>query len=624
MNVVMCLLAAMLSSGNAEFDQVAREGAEKVALHRVEAQLIERGPGKGRLSEMMLKESARFARAEDAKACCRELYASLLAEILTAEKAKIDLRLGLPQSEGVVELKQARVDEALQKFDSYYAAERQAACETQAQMIAGAVKPTETEVETKNEATLRKEMTDKVAAQQKTPVFEENLKYISETIVDPVIASAKKELKRQSEYLTRTKCDAYAPSVLGKEIEANLRKDVDERRRKASDPSQSWGVFESTLKQTLPEAVEHRVINHVVKMVDDIPVEVEAETILKTIQKDPLAHQKAEESEVLFRGAFAAQVLEGAEAKATAEAPLKEQKEFSEYVRARLASPELVRAVDARIRRDVLPKWRVVRAEVAQTESERLWPTLLNHTWYPSAELADQMAARSDYGVAVKKWRDEPQLVELAQANKGQPLMEETAKHADDSIAVAFDLARSAISAQNALIDEAEPSVLSEAKDRKSSFWRATPDLNAIIGLLTEAVETRWNEKRLTTLWGDGERPANAEEQHTELFPSVKRRIELVARLILEEMEKPEPEPEQKPQPEQPEEPTESDQQSEQEPQMLMYSIVVERKGDEVTVKLEQGKSTVAEKNAKAKMSDYQEAMKYVSDKLGIDILKLK
>ena len=201
--------------------------------------------------------------------------------------------------------------------------------------------------------------------------------------------------------------------------------------------------------------------------------------------------------------------------------------------------------------------------------------------------------------------------------------MEETAADADKSVLAAFDLARNAIAAQNAIIGEVEPSVLGEAKDRKSSFWRSTPDLKAIVGMLTEAVERKWGEKRLGTLWGDGERPANAADQHAALFPSVKKRIELVARSILEEMEKPEPEPEKKPEPEEkPEDPSESDQQSEE--QLMMFSIVVERTGDQVKVKLEQGKSTVAEKSAKAKMHDYQGAMKYVSDKLGSDILKLK
>ena len=223
----------------------------------------------------------------------------------------------------------------------------------------------------------------------------------------------------------------------------------------------------------------------------------------------------------------------------------------------------------------------------------------------------------------MKAWRTAPELEALAKADGGKPVMEETAADADRSVSAAFDLARNAIAAQNAIIGEVEPSVLGEAKDRKSSFWRSTPDLKAVIGMLTEAVEEKWDEKRVAILWGDGERPANAADQHAALFPSVKKRIELVARSILEEMEKPEPEPEKKPEPEEPpEDPSESDQESEE--QLMMYSIIVKREGDQVTVKLEQGKSTVAERSAKAKMSDYQGAMKYVSDKLGTDILKLK
>ena len=361
------------------------------------------------------------------------------------------------------------------------------------------------------------------------------------------------------------------------------------------------------------------------KNVDDVAVAVDAETVLRTMAADPLAHRKADESEKVFRGIYAAQVMDGARTRAAQEAPAKERAEFEEYVRAHATAPELVKAVEARIRREVLPKWKAVRAEVAKSEAERIWPTLADRTWYPDAELADAVAARSDYAAAVKGWRKVPELESLAKADHGDLLMEETSADADQSVAAAFDLARSAIAAQNAIVGEVEPSVLGEAKDRKSSFWRKTPDFKAIVGLLTEAVEAKWTERRAETLWGDGERPSNADAQHAVLFPSVRKRIELVARQILEDMEKPEPEPEQKPQPQEPpEDPTESDQQSEEEPQLLKYSIVVERDGDEVTVRLEQGKSTVAERSAKAKMSDYQGAMKFVSDKLGTDILKLK
>ena len=136
----------------------------------------------------------------------------------------------------------------------------------------------------------------------------------------------------------------------------------------------------------------------------------------------------------------------------------------------------------------------------------------------------------------MKGWRKVPELESLAKADHGDLLMEETSADADQSVAAAFDLARSAIAAQNAIVGEVEPSVLGEAKDRKSSFWRKTPDFKAIVGLLTEAVEAKWTERRAETLWGDGERPSNADAQHAVLFPSVRKRIELVARQILEDM----------------------------------------------------------------------------------------
>ena len=623
MNMLAILFAVSLSAGNAEFERTAVQGAAGIAVDRIAAELSAKGPSAGGLAKAMLADPKRFASRAEAESACREIYAAEIADEFRAKAKAVGERLGLG-TEFKPEMK--RRGETDKLFAAAFEAERAAACAEQAKGIAGAVKPSEQEFESKAEDVLRKEMTAKVAAQQKTPVFEENLKYISETIVDPVIESGRKEMKRQREYLTRTKCESYAPSALAKEIEANLRKSVEERKTKDGDPSKQWGVFPKTLAEGLPTAVEHRTLERVAKNADDVMVAVDTESILKTIASDPAAHRKAADSEKIFRGVFAGAVLDGALVRAEQEAPAKERAEFAEYVRAHAASPEIVRAVETRIRREVLPKWREAREAAAKQEAARIWPTLVDHTWYPDAELADAVAARSDYAAAVKHWRTEPALEALAKQDDGKTLMEETSATADGSVSAAFDLARNAITAQNAIIGEVEPSVLGEAKDRKSSFWRSTPDLKAIIGMLTEAVEKKWDEKRVETLWPDeATRPGNAADQHAALFPSVKKRIELVARSILEEMEKPEPDPEQKPEPEEPppEDPSESDQQSEEE-QLMMFSIVVQREGDNVTVKLEQGKSTVAERSAKAKMSDYQGAMKYVSDKLGTEILKLK
>ena len=627
MTALPLLLAVALSAGNAEFERTAVAGAADIAVSRIASELAKTGPQAGTLEKAMLEGGEKFASREGAKELCKEVYRAAVESEFRAKVDAVSDRLGLDKAE-LAARGQKAFDGKLgaddgKLFEATFEQERKSACERQARGIAGAVKPSEEDVETKDEQALRQEMTAKVVAQQRNAVFEENLKYISETIVDPVIDSAKKEMKRQREYLSRTKCEAYAPSALEKEIEANLRKNVEARKAKEDDPSKVWDVFPKTLADALPAVVEHRTLERVAKNVDDVAVAVDAESILKTIASDPAAHRRADESEKIFRGIFAAQVLDGALARAEQEAPAKERGEFAEYVRAHAASPEIVRAVETRIRREVLPKWKAARVAAAKSEADRIWPTLADRTWYPDAELADAVAARSDYAEAVKAWRKAPELEALAKADGGKPVMEETAADADKSVLAAFDLARSAIAAQTALVGEAEPSVLGEAKDRKSSFWRATPDLKAIVGMLTEAVERKWGEKRLGTLWGDGERPANASDQHAALFPSVRRQIELVARSILEQMEKPEPEPEKKPEPEEkPEDPSESDQESEE--QLMMYSIIVKREGDQVTVKLEQGKSTVAERSAKAKMSDYQGAMKYVSDKLGTEILKLK
>ena len=644
MSLLAIVFAAALSAGNAEFDRAAQSGAAEVSVRRIAAELAEKGPKSGTLADAMLAGGEKFAAREQAKELCRGVFEAAV-EREFAEKVKgVRERLGIASERestrigriftnefSFAEIRKIRENSRSDSsrpevdFDKVFEAERAAACAEQAKGIAGAVKPTEQEIESKDEAALAAEMTAKVAAQQKGGVFEENLKYISETIVAPVIASGRKEMKRQREYLTRTKCEAYAPSALGAEIEANLRRNVAERTAKETDPAEAWGVFERTLAEGLPAAVEKRTLERVAKNVDDVAVKVEPGDILKTIVSDPAAHRKADDSEKVFRGVFAAQVLDGALGRAAEEAPAKERQEFAEYVRAHAASPEIVRAVEARVKRELLPKWRAAREAAAKAEAARIWPHLADRTWYPDADFADRVAARSDYAAAVKGWRTAPEMSSLAEADGGKPLMEETSAEADGEVAAAFDLARSAIAAQNALVDEAEPEVLGEAKDRKSSFWRATPDLKAIVGMLTGAVEDRWESRRAATLWGEGERPANADAQHAALFPSVKRRIELVARQILEEMEKPEPDPEEKPEPEEPppEDPTESDQTSE-EPPLMMFSIVVEREGDEVSVKLDQGKTTVAERRAKAKMSDYRDAMKYVSDKLGTDILKLK
>lgn len=621
MTMMPILLAAALSAGNAEFDRTAVEGAQKVALGRAEARIAQEGPEAGKLRQVMLENPKDFATVAQAKDAGRLLYRLLMDGELAAEKKKIDERLGLAQIPQTVSLSEDLAEQAMSRFETYFAAERKAACAEQAKAIVSATRPTEAEFESKSEDQLRKEMTDRIAGEQRIPVFEENRSYISEKIVDPVLASAKAERQRQREYMMRARSDAVAPSRLADDLKARLQANLSERA-KSEEASKVWNVFPSVFTKALPEAVERRTLDRLVGAVESVKLDVSADEVMARIKEDPAAHVKAAESERRFAVAYSSRILATALEKTIAEAPAAEREDLKGFLSQRLSSDPATKAVDRLIRRDVMPKWREARAEVAKRFTAETWPSLCEGTWFPSAELADSTAARSDYAEAVKGWRSVTELEALAAAPHGRPVPEESDLAADTAVAAAFDRARNAIAAQNAIVDGSHEAVLAESRRRKDGFWTRTPDLKKVTELLTAATEERWAETRLRTLWPSGGEPANAAEQHRELFPSVRRKIELLAKVILEEMNAPRPEaeptPEEKPEEPEPEEPT-----PEEEP-VVMYSISVSKTDGKIEVKLLQGKSPVMERTVDERFAPFDEAMKDVARKLGADILNLR
>jgi len=614
MSVLVLLFAATLASGNAEFEQATVDGAADIALARLDAQVAEKGLATNFLERTMLADPASHRTCAESEALCRTLYRSELERSYRAKTSAILRELGSDRAptEPDAKLLDAAAD---RHFGPAFKADRAAACAVQAAGIALKVKPDEADLESKGEDEARTWLTGRIAGARELPVFEENLRYISEKIVDPLLADARKERKRQQEYLMRTRSDACAPEVLAKEIEANLRKNVAERNAKCDDPLRAWNVFPRTLRVALTNAVERRLLAIVEREVKSVPFAIDTNAVRETIVADPAAHRGAKASEGIFREEFARDLLANAYTKAEQSAPTTEREAFGEYVRARSDAPVLAEAVDARLKRDTLPKWRQFRAVLAKAEADRLWPTLSDRTWFPEAELADRIVASSDYAAAVKAWREVPELGSLAKASGDKPPLEETAADADKSVSAAFDLARNAISAQKTIVGEVSPGILAAAKDPSKGVFTTTPELAEVIDALTKGVEGSWDEKRLKTLWPTDDRPANAEEQHKALFPSVRREIELEARRILEEMKKAEPAPEQKPQPtaeqkpqpnpeqkpkpedpppeeKPPEEKPPEEEQSQEEP-LEMISIVVKRVGGRVTVTLKRGSETV-------------------------------
>ena len=615
------ILAAALSAGNAEFEDEARETAATIAVTRLEKNLAEKGLDAGVLESAMLADPEKYKTRAEAESRCRELYAETVFAKYTNGVARIraDLALG---EEPPSAPRSAFVTNALVRhYAAAFARERTAACAAQAKTIALKVKPDEADLESKRDDEARTWLTSRIASAKGMNVFEENLQYISEKIVDPLLADARKERKRQQEYLMRTRADAMSPTALAKELESNLRKNVAERQAKCDDPQRAWNVFPRILREDLPTAVTRRILAQVAKDIEEVTLPVETNDVRAILAANPSAHRKLGESEKIFREQYATRVRTVAVEKATARVPESERAELAAFLKEQAATAEMAKLAEARVKRELLPKWRQVRAGIAAAEAARLWPTLADRTWYPEAELADQTVARSDYGAALRDWRKAPELKDLA--GKAETL-EESAASADKSVAAAFDLARTAIAAQNEIVGKSHPLILSAAKDLSKGIFSKKPDLAAVTEMLTGAVADGWSETREATLWKDGKKPANADEQHVALFPSVKRRIELEARQILEELEQQEAKEETKePPPEEPP-PEEPPAPSEETPEEELCTISFEISGGEVTVQAKRGSSVVAERKAKATAKGFENAVREVGAVVGREIFRLK
>lgn len=616
--MMMCaiLFAAALSSGNAEFDAVARDGARAIAQRRAAEEILAKGPPAGALEKAMLADPGRFEKPGDAERLCRGVFEREAKAAFAAKAKAIDERLGM--APGKAEFEPSKVEEMVKRhYSNAFKTERRSAVEKQAKGLVASTRPSERDFDSMDDARLGAMMLERILMEQKTPVFEENRQFVSKRMVEPVLADGRREQKRQAEYLMRARCDAYAPSAIRRDLRARLEGNVKDRRAKAADPAKEWGVFEGMFERSVDSAVERRALGRVERRIDGYETKVDVQSVAKAIAENPSAHVKAGESEALFRSKYSAEMLSGALAAACAEAPAQERDEFRAYVERHADAAQIKKAVEQRLQKDVLPKWRKARAEAAARQAAETWPGLEDGTWHPDPELADETAARSDYNAAVRNWRRAKGMEPLAGAAKGRPVLEEASRRADVKVAAAFDIARAAIAAQSAIVERCHRTVLEESRKRKDAFWTRSPDLKAVVGLLTRATESEWEWTRLSTLWPDETaRPANAAEQHKDLFPSVRRKIELLAKVILEEMNKPSPEQDKKS-----ENPPEDSQDDSENP-LDVISISVERKGGKIEVELKRGDKTIERAEASPRRGDFEGAMRKITNALS-DYLKL-
>ncbi len=600
------LLAAALSAGNIDFDRTATEGAARISLARSAADLMRTGMPTGTLTRAMIADPKRFRLRTEAETICRDLYETAIAEAMTIEANAVRQRLGL-SADFALPMPEEAHRALTNRYSSVFATERQAAILAQAQELVATTRPTEEELETKSEADLRRDMTARILSEQKTAVFEENTTYITESLVAPILASGMAERNRQREYVKRARSEAMTPTKLRADLERKLTENVSDKM-KGVTPTRAWGVFPSVRSSAIDEQVERRLTDRLARTIDESAPDVTPDVLVRVMEESPSDHVKVADSERIFMGRFEGQVKADALRRSLQDLEGDERAELEAFVTAHLGADVCRKAVERVIRREVRPKWRQARAEVARRLAEKLWPMLTDGTWFPDAELADRVSARSDFDSVVRAWRKLPEMASLAQAAAQRPVPEESGKTADEKVAAAFARARNAIAAQNGAVDASQPEILALARQR-------TMDLRSVEKALLEATADRWDAQRLDVLWPTGTRPRNAAEQHAEIFPSVLKKIELVARQILAEIaqerqekkDASEASPKDPPQPD----PDENE----------LLSLSVRRTASGVEVKLMQGKTVIEESRVPATAKDFRKAMEKLTQTLTTKLL---
>ena len=622
------VLASSLALGNSEFDRSAAEGAARIAVKSIKERILKSTAWSKDLKEAMLADPAKAAKRADAEKLCREIFLKASAEELKREVNTVFARLAsdlriedafptdlVASASVLTEKDKSAILNG--SFKNAFSNARKEACEEQAAGIALQIRPSMIEADNDDDKALQLSLAKRIAQSQARPVFEENFKYISEQMVKPIIADVRKEKKRQAEYVRRVRSDSLSPSALSADIASKLADNVSERAAQAQNKAMAWDIFPSVTNVTLRNNVERRIDRHYEASIAETPLGVTEQSLEKDILGNIKAHRCAVESERIIKTASTAKLLADALTAAVKAAPEKERAELANYLKGRMGVVSVVKAVDTRIASDLVPLWRKTRNQIVEKQFGEVWPELNSRTWYPDAETADDISSRSDYADAVKAWRNIPSLAPLAE---GRVALEETEGKADAAVAAAFELARAAIAAQSSIVEQEMPGVLAESIKRKDSFWRSTPDLNEIVSMLTDATQKRWEESKNATLWPvAGSAPENAQEQHSQLFPSVKKKIESIARMILKEMEK-DPEEREKPPEPQPPEPVES----EEEPKEEVCTITFSVSGASVTVKAEKGSRVVAERTEKATAFGFEKAIKEVGAIVGREVLFLK
>ena len=563
-----------------EHDRATAELAASLVLAKLNDEIYAKANDSAPVFNAMVADTATHAEPGVAKEKLQEVYTSSIKEKFKAEAEIILDRLAAPKSRSEVfgaeflEVAQQPSDELLanaieHKYGAVFTDARTRACKEQAERLTATVRPSEKEIDELSRDDLLSRMTERVAKAQKETVFQENLGFISDQIVKPMLDEAYKQRDNQRNYVERTSVDGYAPSRIAKELEKKLNDELNRRRSSAKDGEHIYATFPSVIEK-LAEISRTRAFRLYEDKINTISLQLDAATVQRELDASPEKHRKLEDSEKHFMPVLQKQLCDqGFKAILDAAKP-DERDEVTTFINGHDEKTKQAPAV-ARLKRELTPLLKEVRKQCAQKQFEGMYAELANGSWYPEATLVDSVCEKPNFKKALDNWKELRGLEKFARIEEQCVILEETSKLVIGAITDGFDQGSEARTAQHRLVDNTFPAVRNEVKNMQQ-----LPPVEQIIQIFVSKVSTSWVEERMIVVqFPEGKEDDN---RYADLFPSTLKKIELLSKTLLEQLEKEKQEeikPEEKPIEETPENPPE-----EKEKILLDCVIVFDRNGD--------------------------------------------
>lgn len=437
-------------------------------------------------------------------------------------------------------------------FPAAFKVAREKLCAQQRTKIVGSSYPTELEVDTMSEAELVKMLEDRLNAEWKNMVFEENRSFVRDSIISPIVKEAVSQKQNQ---LNMVHNATISDAVLPAEYESELRKILADNiaRRKANPAERKvYDMFPSVAKEIPVKAKELSASKFITTLKDFLP-EYDNEQILEELINSQARYRNPGRARNIFYNFFKKQTLNNALGAFLIKVPELQRRELRTFLEGSVinnpVSDELLTPL---FDESVMKNMDKLRLTVADAQFKKYFPSLYNYSWTPPEEILNSFHHNRDTVNVEEQWQYLPGL-EIEQVEEAK-LFDETRDMVVDAVKRQFNLAEKSLTMQIKLTGDIYAQIMKQfelGQQQSSEFDYAgelrrglnmpqetaiTPE--TIVKAYSDKVAVEWNNIKDSYLWaGMSVRPADYEQLYSGLFSMVKEDIAVRARALFNELE---------------------------------------------------------------------------------------